>query len=93
MHNADQDRDGRSERARRSAQTPRAPRPPVDHSRGDSVMTIPEWCALNRFSVATGHRILRRGDGPATVQLSTRRIGIRVSDNRAWQNARLRDAS
>ena len=92
MKPEDQDRAARSERARRSAQ-PRTPRPPVDHSRGDSVMTIPEWCELNRFSAATGHRILRRGDGPPTVQLSTRRIGIRVSDNRAWQNARLRDAS
>jgi hypothetical protein len=49
------------------------------------------WCAVNGFSLATGRRILN-GDGPKPpiVQLSPRRIGIRESDNAAWQAARVR---
>lgn len=57
----------------------------------DRVLTVRMWCAVNNFSLATGKRILK-GDGPkpAVVQLSPRRIGIRESDNAAWQQARTR---
>ena len=87
--NSEDERAARSAQARRAAQAPRTTRPPVDRARPDAVMTIPEWCDLNGFSVATGHRILRRGDGPRIVQLGLRRKGVRVSDNLAWQDSRL----
>jgi predicted DNA-binding transcriptional regulator AlpA len=51
------------------------------------VLTIPQWCALNQISKSTGDRILKSGKGPKVVQLSTRRRGIRVIDNRKWQEA------
>ena len=54
------------------------------------VLTIAQWCQLNNFSEATGNRILKSGDGPKVVQLSTRRRGIRVIDNRKWQEANAR---
>ena len=54
------------------------------------VLSTRQWCALNGFSVATGKRILKSGDGPCIIQLSTNRIGIRVIDNVRWQEARLR---
>jgi hypothetical protein len=57
----------------------------------DRVLTFRMWCAVNNFSLATGRRILK-GDGPKppVLQLSPRRIGIRESDNAAWQAARVR---
>ena len=51
------------------------------------VLTLKEWCKLNTLSFATGKRILASGD---RVQLSARRVGIRVIDNRIWQEERLR---
>jgi hypothetical protein len=54
------------------------------------VMTIAQWCALNQFSPSTGDRILKSGKGPKVVHLSTRRRGIRVIDNRIWQEANAR---
>ena len=56
----------------------------------DRVLTFAEWCALNGFSQATGRRILKRGEGPPVIQLSIRRLGIRQSDNTAWQESRVR---
>jgi predicted DNA-binding transcriptional regulator AlpA len=56
----------------------------------DRVMTFAAWCQLNGFSEATGRRILASGRGPRIIQLSQRRIGVRVRDNRAWQDERAR---
>jgi len=72
--------------AQRQAQQSRRER---EHHR-DRVLTFRQWCGLNGFSKATGLRILRRGDGPPVLQLSARRIGIRESDNAAWQASRVR---
>ena len=60
----------------------------------DSVLTFEEWCALNTFSPASGHRI--KGDPdpkkrPRFVQLTPRRVGITVGENRRWQASRTRD--
>jgi predicted site-specific integrase-resolvase len=55
----------------------------------DRVLTFRQWCDLNGISKATGRRILARGELPV-LQLSTRRIGIRESDNAAWQASRAR---
>jgi predicted DNA-binding transcriptional regulator AlpA len=62
--------------------------PPVEHR--DRVLTFGQWCAVNGFSEATGHRIIKGGNGPAVLQLSTRRIGIKESANAAWQASRTR---
>jgi hypothetical protein len=58
----------------------------------DQVLNFPQWCALNGFSEPTGKRVLASGDGPPVVWLSARRRGVRVGDNRRWQEARIRSA-
>src|SRR5262245_59476951 len=54
------------------------------------VLTFFEWCQLNRFSERTGRRVLNSGSGPVVTQLSERRIGITVANNRAWQASKAR---
>jgi predicted DNA-binding transcriptional regulator AlpA len=54
------------------------------------VLSLKEWAALCGFSFMTGKRLLARGEGPTTIQLSPRRVGVRVIDHRKWQEARLR---
>jgi hypothetical protein len=56
----------------------------------DQVLTFEEWCLVNAISPRTGRRILSEPGGPEVVQLSARRIGIRVGANRAWQASRVR---
>jgi predicted DNA-binding transcriptional regulator AlpA len=56
---------------------------------GDQVLTFHEWCELNGISHSTGERLRKAGQGPRFVQLSARRIGVRVRDNAAWQESRL----
>src|SRR5262249_2849542 len=94
--NLDQRRDGASsahkhkktseaeaERRRRQSERDRA-------ALRDRVLTFRQWCEVNNFSRMTGHRILKAGEGPPVLQLSPRRIGIRESDNAAWQASRVR---
>ena len=57
---------------------------------GDKVLTFAEWCALNKIGQRTGRRIIGSGNGPVVTQLSERRIGITVGNNRRWQAARAR---
>jgi hypothetical protein len=52
------------------------------------VLTFLEWCRLNKISPATGRRIRQAGKGPRFIQLSDRRIGVTVADNRRWQRER-----
>jgi hypothetical protein len=54
------------------------------------VLTFKQWCGLNGFSESTGRRILAGENGPVFLQLSERRIGITVANNRAWQASRVR---
>jgi len=56
----------------------------------DRVLTIKMWALANSLSFSTARRIIAEGNGPKVVRLSERRIGIRESDNRAWQDARVR---
>jgi hypothetical protein len=56
----------------------------------DYVLTFAQWCEVNAISKATGRRILASGEGPPVLQLSLRRLGIRMSDNLAWQQSRIR---
>jgi predicted DNA-binding transcriptional regulator AlpA len=44
--------------------------------------------ALLGISKMTFDRIEQRGDGPRRVRLSSRRIGYRVSDVKAWLDSR-----
>jgi predicted DNA-binding transcriptional regulator AlpA len=64
------------------------PAAPVEHR--DRVLSFAQWCALNGISLATGRRILNSGTGPAVLELSPRRIGIKESANAAWQQSRTR---
>ena len=54
------------------------------------VLTIQEWAGLTGISLATAKRLLREGDGPAVIQLSERRIGIRTIDHTRWLAERMR---
>jgi hypothetical protein len=56
----------------------------------NQVLRFSEWCALNDISPRTARRLFARGDGPATTQLSPKRVGITVAANRAWQASRER---
>ena len=56
----------------------------------DKVLTFAEWCELNRIGKRTGRRIICSGNGPVVTQLSERRIGITVGNNRRWQESRAR---
>lgn len=60
---------------------------PPDDNR---VLTFKQWCALNGISAATGRRIINAGTGPVITQLSPRRIGVTVANNRAWLASRSR---
>jgi predicted DNA-binding transcriptional regulator AlpA len=74
----------RRQRQRKNSLSPRT----VDTR--DHVLTFAQWCELNAISKATGRRILARGEGPPVLQLSLRLLGIRMSDNIAWQQSRVR---
>jgi len=63
----------------------------TQYQNDDQVLTFKQWCALNSFSVPTGNRVLKRG-GPPVVYFSARRRGVRVGDNRKWQESRMRGA-
>lgn len=68
--------------------------PPTGHNNPppDRVLTFRQWYELNGISEQTGRRILASGNGPAVLQLSPRRLGIRMSDNLRWQESRIRTA-
>ena len=59
----------------------------------DKVLTFAEWCKLNRIGQRTGRRIIKSPGGPVVTQLSERRIGITVGNNRRWQAARARKSA
>ena len=88
--------DCRARAARQPATTSNRIGPPSSRGRyalADSrVMTFAEWCGLNGFSQRTGWRIIQRGDGPIFTQLSEKRVGVTIGNNRAWQKARERSA-
>ena len=54
------------------------------------VLTLRQWCALNNISLRTGRRILSAPGGPIITQLSAKRVGITVANNRIWQQSRER---
>ena len=64
--------------------------PPLSMLLDSQVLTFDEWCRLNRFSKRTGRRILNSGNGPIVTQLSARRIGVTVANDRIWKSRRER---
>ena len=58
----------------------------------DQILTFLEWCRLNRISERSGRRIISAPGGPRIIMLTATRIGIRVGDNRRWQESRAREA-
>jgi predicted DNA-binding transcriptional regulator AlpA len=71
------------------------PRQIIEHltAEDQKVLTLKQWAALNGFSFMTAKRLMADGEGPQIIQVSRRRVGIRVIDNARWQQARLRSAS
>jgi hypothetical protein len=63
---------------------------PLALSNDAQILTFREWCMLNRISERTGRRILSSGTGPIVTQLTAKRIGISVGNNKRWQAARER---
>jgi hypothetical protein len=59
----------------------------------DRVMSLSEWAKLATLSPRTARDVIARGDGPKVVQLSNKRIGIRVCDHREWLAARTRNST
>jgi hypothetical protein len=61
-----------------------------DRANSDNqVLTFSEWCSSNTFSLATGRRIRRAGNGPRFIRLSDRRIGVTIGENRRWHRERV----
>jgi hypothetical protein len=87
-----EDDDAERERLREEAKRRRqiAREQALSRDNDHSVLTFMQWCQLNNFSEATGRRIVKAGKGPPFIQLSTRRIGVTVANNAAWQAARAR---
>jgi hypothetical protein len=54
----------------------------------DWVMPFALWCQVNNFSPSTGRRLRKTGKGPVFTQISDRRIGVTVRNNRTWQASR-----
>jgi predicted DNA-binding transcriptional regulator AlpA len=55
----------------------------------DRVMSFDDWCNLNGFSRSTGQRLVASGEGPQFIQLSAKRKGVTVGENRRWQKSRV----
>ena len=54
------------------------------------VMTLGEFAKLNGFSLQTAKRLVADGQGPAIIQLSRKRMGVRTIDAARWSESRLR---
>jgi predicted DNA-binding transcriptional regulator AlpA len=55
----------------------------------DRVMSFDDWCKLNGFSRSTGQRLIASGKAPQFIQLSEKRKGVTVGENRRWQQSRV----
>jgi predicted DNA-binding transcriptional regulator AlpA len=54
------------------------------------VITLQEFAASQGLSFATVQRMIARGEGPRTIRLSLRRVGVRIIDLKEWQQSRVR---
>ena len=55
----------------------------------DRVLSFKQWCEINGFSRSTGQRLVAAGNGPRFIQLSEKRIGVTIGENRRWRASRL----
>jgi predicted DNA-binding transcriptional regulator AlpA len=55
----------------------------------DRVISFDDWCKLNGFSRSTGQRLIASGNGPRFIQLSEKRKGVTIGENRQWQQSRI----
>jgi hypothetical protein len=53
------------------------------------VLSVPEFRERNKISKTQWFRLKQAGKTPRTVRLSAQREGVRLCDERAWQEARL----
>jgi hypothetical protein len=63
---------------------------PLAMSHPNQILTLHEWARLNRISIRTARRIIASDTGPVVTQLSSKRIGISVANNAAWQASKAR---
>jgi hypothetical protein len=56
------------------------------------VLTLREWAAMNGISFIAAKRLIASGEGPRVIQISAKRIGIRMIDAARWSESRLRKA-
>jgi predicted DNA-binding transcriptional regulator AlpA len=54
------------------------------------VMTVKEFAQFTSLSLGSVKRLQRLGQGPKLIQLSSKRVGVRVCDAIAWQEERVR---
>jgi hypothetical protein len=54
------------------------------------VLSFAEWAALNRISEREGRRIFGTPGGPTLTQVSAKRFGVTVANNKLWQASRAR---
>ncbi len=63
----------------------------LDRARDDQrVMTLRQCAEVNGISLWTLQRLIKAGRGPVITQISDRRIGVTVGNNRKWQQSRER---
>jgi len=43
---------------------------------------------VNNFPLATGRRLRKAGKGPVFTQISERKVGVTIRNNRIWQESR-----
>jgi hypothetical protein len=68
------------------------PRKKNEHLTADDlkVLTKREWAKLMSLSWETARHLIMAGKGPPLIQLSTRRVGIRMIDAARWQEERMK---
>jgi predicted DNA-binding transcriptional regulator AlpA len=54
------------------------------------VLSLKDFAAMMGLSLITVKRLIAAGEGPPLIQLSKRRVGVRLGDARRWQESRMR---
>jgi predicted DNA-binding transcriptional regulator AlpA len=54
----------------------------------DIVLTLPQWAEAIGIGYSSAKELMKKGQGPVVTRLSTRRVGVRVSDHHRWLDAR-----
>jgi hypothetical protein len=54
------------------------------------VMTKRQCAEVNGISIWTLERLIKAGKGPVITEISDRRVGVTIGNNRRWQQSRER---